>query len=472
MTTPLPTLASLQAQLLTLTNALSKFENQRYAQRYTKSSADNQVTAVVDGLLRVVSVSVSATALATGAVTLANSLRTVVNAAIDLADTATRSASATFASSLALPGLPAQGGVLTDYPNVPAFSVQAEMTSLSGAPCESSLTYTCRAGGAVVIVSSKRRVTSLTFDTPLSTNPIEVADWVRQALNCADAKASDPADDPIVNDVTGAISAPSLSSLALYANGTMRIEDRGRIRSLQCANWSTIVNAGTGATTLGVELEAGNVFSKGAVTLRDRVKIHGFIRTSGTLTKGNGDVIDGPEIQNTTLNLPKLALTVPFPASPIGTIEVDADKQQTAGPGYYSKLKLQPRAQAFLRSGVYYFNEVLLEPDSKVWLDQTAGPVIVYVKTSFTYRGEFKVADNSFPRLFIGYLGMSTAIVERVFRGTLSAPSAKISLASVAQNYEGAFHGKDIEIAFPDFKLCHRPFELRYSALPGATATQ
>jgi hypothetical protein len=56
-------------------------------------------------------------------------------------------------------------------------------------------------------------------------------------------------------------------------------------------------------------------------------------------------------------------------------------------------------------------------------------------------------------------------VVERSFKGTLSAPNAKISISTV-QNHEGAFHGKHIEVQ-PDIQICHRPFELRYDQLPG-----
>src|SRR5690606_31430405 len=119
----------------------------------------------------------------------------------------------------------------------------------------------------------------------------------------------------------------------------------------------------------------------------------------------------------------------------------------------------------FLSSGIYYFNEVLLEPDSKVWLEASQGPVILWVKNAFMYRGAFLDSAGGMPRLFIGYHGTSMAVVERSLRATLAAPNAKISLSTV-QNHEGAFHGKHIEVQ-PDIEVCHRPFELRYDQIPG-----
>jgi hypothetical protein len=90
---------------------------------------------------------------------------------------------------------------------------------------------------------------------------------------------------------------------------------------------------------------------------------------------------------------------------------------------------------------------------------------VIWVKNAFTFRGAFMVSGGAFPRVFVGYLGTSMAVVESSYQGTLSAPNAKISISTV-QSHEGAFHGKNVEVQ-PDIQICHRPFELRYEELPG-----
>src|SRR5690606_18151225 len=126
-----------------------------------------------------------------------------------------------------------------------------------------------------------------------------------------------------------------------------------------------------------------------------------------------------------------LAFEVDWPAATIGTIEPGPGQSQTAAPGYYNKIHAYSNAQVFLSSGVYFLNEFFLEPDAKLWLNASSGPIVIWVKDAFTYRGAILDSAGGFPRLFIGYLGTSLAVVERVFRGTLAAPNARINIASI-----------------------------------------
>lgn len=468
MPTPLPDPASLLGALFSLETALSDFERDRGNQRFTVSSADSQVTAVVDGMLRVVSITINPSQLALAPVQLANKIKDVVNAAIEQADTATRSSITSFAGALGLPGLPGFGSALPDFMDFGPSVAQLEAAGIANNPCNSNETKQCRKGPVVAVVNAKRRVVSLTFDVPLRADAEHLGVRTREAINCADDDVMDPEDDPIIDVVTG---SPSLANLVLYAKGLLKLNDRVKVQTRDCLDWATVVNAGFTETNIGVETDVGNIFSRAHVFVRDRGRVHGFIRTSDTLETQNNTEIDGPVSENETLVLPDLVLNVTFPTSTQGTIEPEPNQQQTAGPGYYNKLHAKSGAQVFFSSGVYYLNEFFLEPDATLWLNQSMGPVIIYVRDGFTYRGKIEAMGGGFPRLFIGYLGANLAVVERVFRGTLSAPNAKINIASVTETYEGAFHGKDIE-AFPDAKICHHRFELRYDELPGATVPQ
>jgi hypothetical protein len=463
MPTPLPSPTSLIGALLTLENTLTDFERGRGALRFNAASSDGKVTATVDGMLRVVTITIDRTELGLNPTVLATKVKDVVNTAIELADAATRSAITTFAGALGLPGLPAFGAPIPDYLDFAFTAADLEAKGIANNPCESGVIYECRKGPVVAQVNAKRRVVSLAFDVPLPTIAEHLATRAREAINCADDGAADPEDDPIIDVVTG---SPSLNDLVLYAKGLLKLNDRVKVKTPGGADWATIVNAGLTETNIGVETEVGNILSRARVFVRDRGRVRGFITTSDVVEKQNQTEIEGPITEHATLVLPDLILNVSYPSNTIGTIELEPNQQRTAGPGYYNKLHAKSGAQVFFTTGVYYLNEFFLEPQSKLWLNQANGPVIIYVKNGFTYRGEILVMGGGFPRLFIGYTGTNLAVVERVFRGTLSAPNAKINIASVTETYEGAFHGKDIE-AFPDAKFWHRRFELRYDQLPG-----
>ena len=465
MATPLPDPASLIGALFTLENSLTDFERDRSGQRFAASSGDSQVTATVDGMLRVVKITIDRSQLSLDPTALANKVKDVVNEAIDQANTATRAAITAFASSLGLPALPGYGSAIPDFMDFGPTAARLEANGIANKPCDSGRTYECRKGPVVAVVDAKRHVVSLSFDTPLPTIAEHLATRTREAINCADNQAADPVDDPVIDEVTG---SPGLSGLVLYAKGLLKLNDRVKVKTQNCADWATVVNAGLVETNIGVQTDVGNIYSRAHVVVRDRGRVHGFIRTSDTLETQNNEEIDGPVTENETLVLPDLVLNVPFPQNTQGTIEPEPNQQQTAAPGYYNKLHAKSGAQVFFSSGVYYLNEFFLEPQAKLWLNQSLGPVVIWVRDGFTHRGAVLVCGGGFPRLFIGYLGANLAVVERVFRGTLSAPNAKINIATVTETYEGAFHGKDIE-AFPDAKICHRRFELRYDELPGAT---
>jgi DNA-binding protein YbaB len=462
MPIPLPDPHSLRSAVLGLQSALSSFENARSDERYSGSSADGTVTVQLDGMMRVVSLVIAPSQLSIGAQALADKVKDTVNGVIDDAETATRSLVSTFASALSLPGLPAYGSAPPDYADFAFMIDRVAADVLANNPCTSTKNYECQKGNVIAVVNARRRVLSLTFLEPLPRLAEHLATRAREAINCADDKAKDrPGEEPL-DPIVG---SPGLHQLVLYAKGLLKLNDRVQVKTSNCTDWATVGNAGLVETNIGVETDVGNILSRAKVVVRDRGRVHGFIRTSDVLETQNLTEIDGPVVENTPVVLPDLALNVQFPSTSQGTIEPEPDQQRSAGPGYYNKLHAKSRSQVFLSSGVYYLNEFIVEPDARVWLNQTNGPVIIYVKNTFIFRGAILDSASGFPRLFMGYVGTSLAVVERVFRGTLSAPNAKINIATVTETYEGAFHGKDIEV-FPDAKICHRRFELRYDELP------
>jgi hypothetical protein len=462
MATPLPDPKSLLGALNALEQSLASFEGGRANQLFERSSSDTNVKAVVNGLGRVVSITIAETELTRTASALATKVKDVVNLAIADAYAGTRSAFAAFAGALGLPGLPAYGATAPNFADFVLTADSVETQILANNPCQSSKLFECVSGPVIAVMNARRQIVSLSFTSPLPASELYLAGQCVLAINCAiDTGTERPGENP-----TGVITTShGFNDLVLYAKGQLKLNDRVVVKSLNCANWGIVANAGTTETNIGVEAKLGSLLSRAHVVVRDRGEVHGFIRTSDTLEKHNQTVIDGPVEEHATLVLPNLALNVQFPTVTQGTIELEPNQQQTAGPGFYNQLHPKSNAQVFLSSGTYYFNDLFLEPSSKVWLNASSGPIIIWVKNSFTFRGEFLDSAGGFPRVFVGYLGTSTAVVEKKYRGTLSAPNAKISISTI-QSHEGAFHGKDIEVQ-PDTQICHRPFELRYEDLPG-----
>jgi len=455
---------SLLAGLNTLERALADFEKGRADQTFLRASSDTLVKVTVNGQGLVVSISIDDSQLALGLQPLADKVKAVANSAIDAAFAATAPAAASFADTLSLPGLPARTALIPDYPDFVLLANTLSAQILANNPCQSTEVFSCRSGRVAAIIDAHRRVTTLTYDAPAPRFASYLETHTVEALNCAITKGTDrPTDTNGATD--GIVDSFTLEQLVLYAKGLLKLDDRVKVKTQGCAGWATIANAGTLETNIGVQTEVGNIVSRAKVVVRDSGIVHGFIHTSDHLETQSNPQITGPVEEHATVILPDLVLNIPFPGVSMGTIELEPGQSTTAAPAYYNNLTVKSGATANLSAGAYYFNNFDLEPQGRVVLDAAAGPVVIWVRQSLIFRGAFADKAGGFPRVFVGYLGTSDAIVESKYQGTLSAPTAKINISTI-QSHEGAFHGHDIEVQ-PDTQICFRPFELRYDQLPG-----
>ncbi len=111
----------------------------------------------------------------------------------------------------------------------------------------------------------------------------------------------------------------------------------------------------------------------------------------------------------------------------------------------------------YLKSGTYYFTSGNLEPQADVRLNTSAGPVYVYVKDSFTFKGKFVDGSGRYDQVMVGYFGTAVANIETAFSGALVAPRARVKLKTVAGAHRGSFFAKELE-PFARTRVEHHPF--------------
>ncbi|MGH9889276.1 MAG: hypothetical protein ACREBE_27325, partial [bacterium] len=253
------------------------------------------------------------------------------------------------------------------------------------------------------------------------------------------------------------------------------------------ATESLVINAGTtvtgggkgpedaaaAATNLGtsvtrVEPDAvikGDLWSASSVDLRDRVHVLGILHAH-TLARGNSVVIDGgidgsPKL--TPENTLPWTVTVP-PSGP--AISLPPGQAGARVPGSYGAVQVFSNATLTLVAGIYFFDTLQLEPQSHVALDQTAGPVVIYVRDSVQLRGELRATNARPPDLALIYLGTSEVRAEVPFSGTIAAPNARLFLGSTTPGHAGAFFAKSIEVG-PHTTVTYRaPHALLAGGLP------
>jgi hypothetical protein len=189
------------------------------------------------------------------------------------------------------------------------------------------------------------------------------------------------------------------------------------------------------------------LWSRGAVELRDRARVLGPLHAA-TVVLGNGAVVEGAIDRAPQLDPPQmLEWQVGFPAGPAENYSLEPDRQGSIQPAKYGTIRVASRSTLTLRSGVYYVERLELEPQSRLVLDQGAGPVIIYVSTYLQPRGELKSnKPGEAPDLALIYLGSSDVYLEAPFYGALVAPKAALTLRQTQAPHEGFFFAKSINV--------------------------
>jgi Cys-rich repeat protein len=130
------------------------------------------------------------------------------------------------------------------------------------------------------------------------------------------------------------------------------------------------------------------------------------------------------------------------------------DQSKTLAPGAYGNLTINSRSTVSLKSGTYYFTSFSTEPQAKINLDETAGPVIIYVTGSLTAKGDWVPSGGTGTNLLIAVLGTGIADFQTAIVGTVVAPNGTVNLERPSNNasHKGAVFAKNIEV-FSDTKL-------------------
>jgi DNA-binding protein YbaB len=468
MTTPLPSLPSLISPLNTLVRAISDFEASLATISVTQASTDGKVTVVANGEGRVVSITIDQSLIASGDnVAVANSVKTVANAALANAIQQSAARAVTFANGLALPGLPAFNAPQPDFAGFGSAVSLVSQTALLHNPCKQPRTFSCDSGPVHATVTADRRILTLVFDAPLSEDVTFLQASAVDAINCANGKSTIPPDDP--HGGVGGIVEGSLAfeNIVLYANGSVNIGPSVLLRGIGCQGFAPLANAGTQGTVLGPSSEYGIIVSRAAVVIGPQTLVHGSLRTEQALVADPTVVIDGPVTQNGSVSLPDLQIAGNFPATAQSPVVLAAGAHRTVQPAYYSSIQLGSNSQLTVTAGVYFTDSLDVEPGAVIIVNASAGPVVLWIKKTLIFKGALRDAANVFPRIWVGYLGSDPVSLTTPFQGSIVAPKATLTLPTVdTPRHIGSFHALNLQVG-PGQTICHRPFEIPFASIPG-----
>lgn len=138
---------------------------------------------------------------------------------------------------------------------------------------------------------------------------------------------------------------------------------------------------GIGGTTLAPKAVIdGDLWSFGPVQLSPSAQITGTVHTASTVDlKPNASV---GNIDRLTSLSPTSAISwnVVFPTQAGAPVSVGPNGSTAIGPGNYGDIDLGPKAKISLTSGTYFASKFSVGPNAIVTVDDSAGPVLLYLR--------------------------------------------------------------------------------------------
>jgi YD repeat-containing protein len=203
---------------------------------------------------------------------------------------------------------------------------------------------------------------------------------------------------------------------------------------------------GGAVSRIGVNADVQNVWSAGAVDLANAAKVHGFVLSSAAVTTQPDTVVTGGIQQYGSLGqLQHISWSVTFPSGSLPSASLEPNTQGSITPGAYSASTIKQGARLALTTGTYTFHSLIVESGAFLDINNQAGPVFVYMKEGFTYRGTVTRAAEKANILF-GVAGTSAVPIETPFTGIVVAPWAKITLGTLSNlTHRGSFFAQSVE---------------------------
>jgi hypothetical protein len=237
----------------------------------------------------------------------------------------------------------------------------------------------------------------------------------------------------------------------IEAAGTIAIDDRASLRVQGSTGFATIGNTGGETADIGVQAQVGTIVTKGSVFLRSRSNVNGNIVAIGSVTKQDATpVVTGTISQHASVILPPAPTLsgVTFPSTKSGPVDLEPGIARGLAPGSYGDIAVKSSATLTLTTGTYFATSLDLEPQSRLNLDQTAGPIRLYVRNNVTDRGQIATTGGAAASFLLGFAGTSTLFIEAPFPGgTVIAPNAGVTVTSLgAAAFTGQLFARNIEV--------------------------
>jgi V8-like Glu-specific endopeptidase len=270
-----------------------------------------------------------------------------------------------------------------------------------------------------------------------------------------------------------------LSVADVMISGTERVTIDDRSDLSRPGEISYVANLGASTLEFGAQVDAyANVTSIGDVNfLRSQSHTYGSVVTAGRVTRQDGSVrIDGAVTERANVQVAETRWSVDWPENATTDITRAPDSPDfQLEAGAYDSIQIFSRATVTLRSGTYFINSLVVEPQVKLRVDTSSGPVLIYVKDTLRLNVGLEYIRGERGQVLFAYLGNQSAYFEEAIVASVVAPNSVIDLRRPASGkpHEGSFFGKHVHV-LSDATVLHLPFDFEANLCPaesGVNAT-
>jgi hypothetical protein len=205
-----------------------------------------------------------------------------------------------------------------------------------------------------------------------------------------------------------------------------------------------VANLGKGMTRIGAGASVGGVFSNAHIAIGTAGRVNGPLTTAVPFIKPTSVIVKGKVTTDRVIHGDRHELvTVTFGDEP-PVLVIGAERQLE--PGRYGRIRVGGHGALLLSSGTYSFTSLDVAPRATLELDESKGPVILFVRTAFHFAGlEREVGGEG--HVLVAVFGCIGDTLSASFRGTVMAPGALLSLAPARPaSFRGRFFGESIVV--------------------------
>ncbi len=228
-----------------------------------------------------------------------------------------------------------------------------------------------------------------------------------------------------------------------YGSESVKLADRA---SVQDDSGRLAPAVSGGYLELGVQGSANVVWSGGDVWLRNYAFVESDVACGGSYAEQHGAFVGGIITENAALPLgvdDLSAWTEEFSGGASHTLQNGA--YLTLAPGDHGNMDVSGTSTLELTGGIYRFDSLKLEPDARLVVDETSGPVIIMVSGNLQLRGHVELLGGASIPTFVTF-DQNTTTLTRSVTARVFAPRGRLVLESPGTPYYGTFVAKELEL--------------------------